>query len=629
MTRVPARRLPLLGLGAFLAFLASRRLPAQEFEVPGGLDEKQPPTAKVIALDARLGPADPFHATNRPGEKLTARRGEVIALVITGTPKEGWHTYPLTVRSEDEKAQSVAQLTRLTLKATPGLKPLWPRQEVPEPEWVVEEGVGVVLEHKKTVTWIQEFLVDPEAKPGPVTLNFELALQVCESTCLIGKHTFALPLTISAEPPLPLSPEVQARLKVADPGVKVVKVPEPLRGKMSRPEPSEKGSGTQDTAKGTATGSSDSSGTPQPPKGLLASILTAILGGFISLVTPCVFPMIPITVSFFLKQSETGRGRTLSMAAVYTGTIVLVLTVGGIALMKVLVNISQDWRTNFILGVVFIFFALSLLGWYDITLPSFLQDFTSRREEKGGLVGVFFMALTFSIISFACVGPIYGLFIGLKAANLSTAEFLQASLAIFAFSAAFASPFFLLALLPSLLRTMPRSGSWLNAVKVVMGFLELAAAFKFLRAAEVYGTQKSEFLTFDLALGAYIALAVACGMYLLGTYRLPHDHESQESISVPRLLFTLAFFSLAVYLLPGLFKNDQGEPQRPRGEVYSWIESFLLPETEVSPAPSRAGGGTQGARSSQRLQWHTKLAEALADAKKQQRQVFIDFTGLG
>src|SRR5262249_12998097 len=146
MTRVPARCLAIVALGAFLAVgLAPGR--AQEFEVPGGADEKQPATAKVIALDARLRPADPFHETNRPDGKLTtARRGEVIALVITGTPKEGWHTYPMTVRSEDEKAQSISQLTRLSLKATPGLTPLWPRQEVPEPEWVAEEGVGVALE---------------------------------------------------------------------------------------------------------------------------------------------------------------------------------------------------------------------------------------------------------------------------------------------------------------------------------------------------------------------------------------------------------------------------------------------------------------------------------------------------
>ncbi len=316
-----------------------------------------------------------------------------------------------------------------------------------------------------------------------------------------------------------------------------------------------------------------------------ATIVTAILGGFISLLTPCVFPMIPVTVSFFLKQSERSHQHPLTMAAVYCATIVAVLTAGGIALVHVLQVISQHWITNVFLTGVFVFFALSLFGMYEIELPSGLANLTGSREGKGGLIGIVFMALTFSIISFACVGPIYGAFITLEASQ-SVVGWLQRILGPLAFALAFASPFFVLALFPSLLRSMPKSGSWMNSVKVVMGFLELAAAFKFVRAAEVNMLGKSEYFTFDLVMGIYVALCVACGLYLLNVYRLPHDHEAAESIGVPRLIFGLMFLSFAFYLLPGIFKDDKGRSQKPRGVTYEWVSAFLLPD---NPSDWRIG----------------------------------------
>src|SRR5262249_26220645 len=186
---------------------------------------------------------------------------------------------------------------------------------------------------------------------------------------------------------------------------------------------------------------------------------------------------------------------------------------------------------------------------------------------------------------------------------------LQRFLGPLAFALAFAAPFFVLALFPSLLRSLPRSGSWMNSVKVVMGFLELAAAFKFVRAAELNWLAKTEYFTFDLVLGIYVARARACGLYLLNVYRLPHDHEAAESIGVPRLVFGLVFLSFAMYLLPGLFKDDKGKSQKPRGEAYEWVRSFLLPDD-----PSG---------------WQTDLPAALAQAQAEGKPLFIDFTGLG
>ncbi|HZY88263.1 MAG TPA: hypothetical protein VFE78_25730, partial [Gemmataceae bacterium] len=249
------------------------------------------------------------------------------------------------------------------------------------------------------------------------------------------------------------------------------------------------------------------------------------------------------------------------------------------------------------------------LGMYEIALPSSLANLTGSREGRGGLAGIVFMALTFSIISFACVGPIYGGFITLEASQSSVTGWLQRFLGPFAFAVAFASPFFVLALFPSLLRSLPKSGSWMNSVKVVMGFLELAAAFKFVRAAELNYLAKSEYFTFDLVLGGYIALSVACGLYLLNVYRLPHDHAAPDSVGVPRLVFGLVFLSFAFYLLPGLFRDDRGKSQKPRGIAYEWVSAFLLPDN-----PS---------------DWRSDLRAALAAAEREKKPLFIDFTGLG
>jgi thiol:disulfide interchange protein DsbD len=327
--------------------------------------------------------------------------------------------------------------------------------------------------------------------------------------------------------------------------------------------------------------------------------------------------MIPITVSFFLKQSEKEHHRPLTMASVYCATIVVVLTVAAVALLSFFqVLIRNPWM-NFALGGLFIFFALSLFGMYEIELPSGLARFTSEREGRGGLNGTIFMALTFTIISFACVAPFLGGFGG--TAGTVQRPLWHTLLGALAFSITFASPFFLLALFPTLLRRMPKSGSWLNSVKVVMGFLELAAAFKFLRAGELLNTAEASFFTYDFCLGLYVALCLLCGLYLLNFYRLPHDTPA-EHLTVPRLLFALLFLGLGFYLLPGLFtRNAEGERQRPAGSVFAWVDSFLLPD-------SHPGNDEP---------WSGNLEAAVARAREHRRRtgqpklVFIDFTGKG
>jgi thiol:disulfide interchange protein DsbD len=244
------------------------------------------------------------------------------------------------------------------------------------------------------------------------------------------------------------------------------------------------------------------------------------------------------------------------------------------------------------------------------------------RQAKGGVVGTIFGALAFTVISFTCVAPFLGGFAGISAADSASGSLISVPTTreVFgglAFATAFAAPFFVLALVPGLLRALPRSGGWLDSVKVVMGFLELAAALKFLRTAELGVSSPTEYFTFDVVLAGWMAISFATGLYLLNVFRLPHDEE-RPNIGVPRLLFALAFLGFGVYLFPAVFKTVDGKPQRPSGAVYAWVDAFLLPE----PGP----------KSESELAWGTDLKDALDRSRADRRAgvvrpVFIDFTG--
>jgi thiol:disulfide interchange protein DsbD len=342
--------------------------------------------------------------------------------------------------------------------------------------------------------------------------------------------------------------------------------------------------------------------------------------------------MLPITVSFFLKQAEREHHNPLQLAIVYCGTIVVVLTFGAVVLLGFFQALSQHWLTNFLIGVLFLTFSLSLFGLFEIRLPSKLSNFTAAREGQGGLIGTVFMALTFTIISFTCVAPFLGGFAG---TSVQSRPFYQVVLGGLAFAATFASPFFFLALFPSWLKSMPKSGAWMNSVKVVMGFLELVAGLTFLRGGELVAFGEATFFTYDLVLAGYVATSLLCGLYLLNVFRLPHDDAPPESIGVIRLMFSFLFLCLGFYLAPGLFKVNSADKQRPAGVVFNWIDAFILPdETPGGARTQLAGNGNQNPEADSGLNWLGNLNKGLEQAWQKRQEnvprnlVFIDFTGL-
>ncbi len=594
---------------------------------------KPPATADRIDFKVDLQPQDPFSDSNKVGAPRAFTRGEVIRLVIEGTPRKGFHTYPLTKQFEEQKAN----VSTIKYVKNDDLQLLWPVTETP-PEPINEKDVGVYLEQRKPFTWTLDFHINPKAESGPQHLRFSIHVEVCnEKTCQLGDHEFDVPFTIADAPPVTAPTDLEQHLLYTPPpagtlnfegqGYRIVSALQPVKTIAPTPLLPEVVNPTPNPV--------TKVNAPGGVWDLLLFMGYGIFWGATSLITPCVFPMIPITVSYFLKQSEKASSRGLAggemvvrkgrspllLAGVYSTTIAVVLTIAGVCLIRLVQPFSQHWATNIILGGLFVFFALSLFGMYDIVLPSGLGRFTASGEGRGGLIGVVFMALTFTVISFACVAPFYGSFITYSASASSAADWLKLVLGALAFSVTFALPFFVLALFPSLLKALPKSGSWLNTVKVVMGFLELAAAFKFLRASELnFSHGNSEYLTYDLVLGVYIALSLACGLYLLGLYRLPHDHGNHETLSVPRLMFSIAFMGLALYMLPGLFTMSNGEQQRPGGTLFAWIDAFLLPQN-AGPKVGPDGGTSSG-----QLAWVGDLQDALKQGEAEKKLVFLDFT---
>jgi thiol:disulfide interchange protein len=542
-------------------------------------------------------------------EPAEAKPGQSVVLRVTLNLLPGYLSYPLQQTDQREKdSQNVIPLPE------PGEIVFQPQIADPKDRLTKPGAAGPLDYYVDRITWDIAATVRPEATSGAksVTLK-QIKLIICDKDrCFPPKKVdvnAVLNVVGGAVPP----PMPNEAAKV-DPPRATPPVPEKTESKDDAKKvgvkltPSDDyGSELLATLDGVGPVTGGAGQTAKGDANFLSFLLTASFWGFITLLTPCVFPMVPITVSVFLKQSEKKGTSPIVQASVYALTIILVLGISALTLLSVFRALSVNPYLNAALGLLFVFFALSLFGMYDITLPNWIVNLTSSREGSGGYVGTIFMGLTFSIISFTCVAPFLGGFAGIvSSGNFS---YFQLTLGAFAFAASFAAPFFFLALFPSLLKKLPKSGGWMNTIKVVMGFLEFAAAFKFFRAAELRWIDQPTIFTFDFVMASWVVLLAVAGLYLLGVYKLPHDHGKEDHIGVPRLMWAVLFLGLGVYLAPSLITSGS-ERVRPAGTVYAWVDSFLLPDQKAEIA------------------WSGDLKKSLDLAKQNKEAIFVDFTGV-
>ena len=369
--------------------------------------------------------------------------------------------------------------------------------------------------------------------------------------------------------------------------------------------------------------------------GLWALIIEAILWGFAMLLTPCVFPMIPMTVSFFLKGSDNvhqGRFKAfmygLFIVLLYTVPICVIIgltrLLGGETVTADIFNwLATHWLPNILFFIVFMIFAASFFGAFEIVLPSSWQNKSDANSGKKGLAGVFFMALTLVLVSFSCTGPI----VGSVLIRSTRGEFWTPMVTMLAFSVAFALPFTLFALFPELLKKL-KSGSWLNSVKVVMGFVEVAFGFKFLSVADQ--TYHWGLLDREVYLAIWIVVFALLGFYLLGKIRFKHD-DPVEKIGVTRLALAIAVFSFVVYMIPGMF----GAPLKALSGYLPPIstQDFVIANYAEGQVASAAGAPSEsnryGLTIAHNLPGYFTLDEGLAAAKESGKPVFVDVTGHG
>ncbi|MET3125934.1 thiol:disulfide interchange protein DsbD [Arcicella rosea] len=363
--------------------------------------------------------------------------------------------------------------------------------------------------------------------------------------------------------------------------------------------------------------------TPVVQESLFTFFWVAFGAGLLALLTPCVYPLIPMTVSFFTKQKG---GRKLaflygfSIVAIYVlfGTLIAALAGPGFANW-----LSTHWIPNMLFFVIFVFFGISFLGWFEIVLPSNFVNKIDAQSDRGGIIGVFFMAFTLVLVSFSCTGPVAGSILIASAQG----EIIKPVIGMLGFSLAFAIPFTLFAIFPQWLKNLPKSGGWMNSVKVILGFLELALALKFLSTADqVYHWG---ILDREVYLALWIVIFALIGFYLLGKIQLPHDDKT-EKVSVPKMLMAILVFSFVVYMIPGMF----GAPLK---ALAGWLPPLTTQDFVSSGASVKTEGDANFPKPKYSefltlphgLQGFFDYEEAVAYSKKVNKPIFIDFTGHG
>ena len=513
--------------------------------------QKLDPIQWGLSLDAAKAP---------PGARLPGK------LAVTMEP--GWHLYSLTtprppIATTIKAADSPVVAGARIYKAAPV------RKLDPNFNSDTETYEG------KTV-FLVEIELKKDAPPGPAEAAVEVRYQACNDKLCLNPKRKTVTAALSVDPAAPAPPPL-----VVSAGYSLF-APEAAGSPAAAPVQPVSSRSTQDA------------------QSLGAFLLVAFGFGLAAVFTPCVFPMIPITMSFFANR----KGGVVQAGVFCLGIIVLFSALGLITTailgpFGVVQLGSSPWVNGFI-ALVFLAFGLSLLGAFEITLPSGLLTKLDQASQKGGIFGTLLMGLTFALTSFACVGPFMGT---LLAASVSTGG-ARPLLGMASFAGGLALPFFLLALFPSYLQRLPRSGGWLPRVKTVMGFIVLAFLFKYL--SNVDQVMQWGILTRERFLAAWVVLFALPGFYLLGRLRL-EGIKPEEPIGVSRLLVACAFLIFSLSLVPGMFGVRLGE-----------IEAFL-------PAPSAGMSAAAGAETTPWMK--NQYKEALARARQENKLVFVAFTG--
>jgi len=466
------------------------------------------------------------------------------------------------------------------------------------PEEKFDDIFGMTLKYfHDGARFAAAFDVSSEVEAGPHTIEAGVRYQICNDDLGICLNRVTVPVSITFE----VDPSCGGEACSADPGALAALAD---------------GGVTTRGASGDFLLSAASDLATSRSGGFWAFLLLAVGAGLASLLTPCVFPMIPLTVSYFTKHADN-RPQAFRMASVFGGSIVVTFT--GVGVLAAVVvgaagaqRIASNPWVNLFIAFVLVGFALALLGLYELRLPTGLLNYFNKRGNEGsGLVGVLFMGLTLTLVSFSCTAPFVG---GLLAAA-SGGTWIYPLLGMIAYSATFALPFVLLAMFPNAISALPRSGSWMNVLKVVLGFVELAAAIKFFSNADLlwgWGL-----ISRPLGIAFVLVVFALAGFYLLGRLRLAHE-PPVETIGVGRMLGAVLFFVAALYMLPGLL-----------GAPLNRLDAYLPPRqgTDVSILSLFPGAGS-GASASNDEGWIVDdVDEAFVEGIRLKQPVFIDFSG--
>jgi thiol:disulfide interchange protein DsbD len=371
---------------------------------------------------------------------------------------------------------------------------------------------------------------------------------------------------------------------------------------------------------------------PEKPKTLWEIFIAGLLGGFTAVLLPCIYPLLPLTVSFFTKKSGT-RAKGIMQSLVYGLSIIIIYVSLGMLISIVFGSDAlNELATNGIFNMFFflllVVFGISFLGAFEITLPSSLANKLDENADKGGLTGIFFMASTLVVVSFSCTGPIIGT---LLVDAASKGDRLGPAVGMLGFSLALALPFTIFALFPSLLKSLPKSGGWLNSVKVVLGFLELAFALKFLSNVDL--AYHWNWFDREIFLSLWIAIGLLLGLYLIGKIKFSHDSDVPY-LSIPRTFLSIIVFAFVIYMIPGLW----GAPLK---SISAFLPPIATQDFDLSQSPgvsTVSSGGSSSIKKHKYAENYTRIStrgldafydydQALQASKELHKPIIIDFTG--